>query len=335
MKVFLIISLFISLSSLSLPTEVKATAEETVGFSVQPELPENQIDNNVSYFDLRVEPEQEQALNVTIYNHSTEEMTIETSVHNASTNSNGLIVYEEQDTIDSSLENPITELVTLENDTVTISAGDSEVITATLNTPEAPFEGIKLGGLHFEKVPGEAEEETEGVTIQNRYAYVIGLQISESDEEVSPELLLQSITPTLVNYRTAVVTELQNSQPRLMNDVTVNAKVYEKNNSEVIRDVTQEEINMAPNSTMDFVIDWDNRPLEAGDYQLHLTATAGEETWEWEEEFVIEEETEVLNEDAVELEDSNNNWVIYISILLLLILIILILLIYIRRMKSK
>jgi len=323
-----------ALFSFSSPTEVIATEEERVDFSVQAKLPENRRNTEVSYFDLRVEPAQEQPLNVSVFNHGNEEITVENSIHNAFTNSNGIIVYEEQEKIDSSLNEPMTELVNLEDETITIPAGGLETVTATLNTPEESFPGVKLGGLRFEKVPDD-DEETEGVSIQNRYAYVIGLQISENDDEVPSELNLQSVTPTLVNHRTAVVAEIQNSQPKLMNNVTIDAQVYEENSSEVIREVTQENINMAPNSTMDFVIDWENQPLEAGNYQLHLIATEGENEWEWQEEFVISDEDEAINEEAVEIESTSNFSTVYILLLIGLIIVIVFLIIYIWRLKRK
>ncbi|RKQ34249.1 hypothetical protein D8M06_07655 [Oceanobacillus halophilus] len=55
-----------------------------------------------------------------------------------------------------------------------VPTGDSKTVTGSLSIPKYPFDAIKLGGLHFEKVP-EEEETTGGVNIQNKYGYVIGL----------------------------------------------------------------------------------------------------------------------------------------------------------------
>ena len=65
-----------------------------------------------------------------------------------------------------------------------------------------------LGGLHFEKVNQE-DESSQAVQIQNKYAYLIGIQLSENDHEVNPDLQLKNITPQLVNYRTAVVANIK------------------------------------------------------------------------------------------------------------------------------
>lgn len=140
----------------------------------------------------------------------------------------------------------------------------------------------------------------------------------------------------LVNHRPAVVARIQNSQPLLMEDVTIKAKVYEENSSKSIRETKQEGIQMAPNSTMDFVIDWNNEQLQAGTYQLKITATAGKNEWKWQEQFSISKEDEVINDNAVGLEDSTPNFVgWYITGILGLLVIILFLITYIRRLKKE
>lgn len=309
-------------------------ADENVGYSVQAELPDNQLDPSVSYFDLRVEPGQEQELQVTVFNHENEEITVRTVVYNASTNRNGLVVYEEQEEIDESLKTPISELVTFEETEWTIPAASAEVITATLNTPEASFDGIKLGGLHFEKVMEDTGAE-EGINIQNKYDYVIGLQISENDEEVEPALALASVAPELVNHRTAVVANIQNSQPVLMEDLHIEAKIYEEDETEPIQETEQNDIRMAPNSTMEFVIDWNNQPLQEGNYLLEMTATDGDQSWQWQETFTIDEEAETINESAVELEEEESAFGWYWIGIAVLAAIIIFLLIYIKRLKKK
>jgi hypothetical protein len=310
------------------------SAQEFVGFSVEAQLPDNQVNEQDSFFNLRMEPGQEQDIETVIYNNENNEITVRISVYNASTNSNGLVVYEEQDEMDSSLEQPVTDIVTLEEDEVVIPAGESVTFTAALTMPEESFDGIKLGGLHFEKVPEETDAE-EAVNINNQYAYVIGLQLSETDEEIDPELSLTSVEPKLVNHRTAVVVNLQNTRPVLMEEMRVDAQVYEEDSDEPIRTLEQENINMAPNSNMDVVIDWQNEPLAEGSYRVEVLASDGTDEWEWEEHFTSSGEASVLNESAVELETEDNNFIWYIAGVVLLIGIILILLVYIRKLKRK
>src|SRR5690625_5984441 len=106
--------------------------------------------------------------------------------------------------------------------------------------PNEEYDGIVLGGLNFEKVMDE-EEASEGVSLQNKYAYVIGVQLSENDHEVFPELELTSVQPELVNHRTAVVTNLQNSQPVLIEDMTVDAEIDKQGEKEPLKSKKQEQ----------------------------------------------------------------------------------------------
>jgi hypothetical protein len=308
-------------------------ADERVDFSVKAVLPKNQLDTGKSYFDLRMKPGQIQVIEVILYNnHPKEELLIEATINNATTNQNGLIVYDEEKDIDASLKTPVSEIVKFEEEEITIAAGESKTIKATISMPEEEFEGILLGGLHFQKVLQE-EQATEGVSIQNQYAYVIGLQLSENDQLVKPELKFLSVESKLVNYRTAVQARIQNSQPVLMENIKVNAEVYKDKDSEPYK-TSASEIKMAPNSTIDYTIDWENERLQAGNYLLKLKMDDGTDQWEWEEPFTIGDEVKAINKEAVEVEAANHqSW--YLIGLAGSLLVILLLVLYISRLKKK
>ena len=125
--------------------------EGDVEFSVKAIIPDNQIDTKKSYFDLRMKPKQKQEIETILYNSSDKEITINISVHNATTNQNGLIVYEQDSKIDPSLKVPLNTIVTVSDQKITIPAYRSKTITATIEMPDEEFDGMILGGLHFEK----------------------------------------------------------------------------------------------------------------------------------------------------------------------------------------
>lgn len=92
--------------------------------------------------------------------------------------------------------------------------------------------------------------------INNQYAYVIGLQVTEDeDQEAISNLNLTGIEPSLVNYRTAIIAKLQNNQPFILGNIDIEAEVYDANGQETIKTATLEAANFAPNSMLDFVID--------------------------------------------------------------------------------
>lgn len=313
-------------------TFVNVQAEEYVSFSVKAHLPENQLNKENSYFDLRVKPQDEQLLKTEILNHENEEITVKLSVRNATTNQNGMIVYEEIEAEGESNHPRLTELVTFEEEEIVIPGGESKIVSAKLKMPEEEFDGIVLGGLHFEKVPKE-ETDIDGLAIQNKYAYLIGVVLSENDREVVPELEYVEATADIVNHRTASVITIENKSPIIMEDLTIKAKVY-KEDSDLVKETKLNEVNMAPNSTMDVVVDWENHPFEDGKYYVEVKASHPSNTWEWEDSFyILKKDATMINSHAVKLEEPETfNYFILVTGIILIGTIIG-LLVYIYKLK--
>lgn len=178
----------------------------------------------------------------------------------------------------------------------------------------------------------ESDQNEESVQINNQYAYVIGLQVTEDeDHEANSNLNLTGIEPSLVNYQTAVVAKLQNDQPFILGNIDIEAEVYDANGQEAIKTATLEAANFAPNSSMDFVIDWENQYLEPGDYRLKLTASNDDEEWTWDEPFTITDDQAEISDDAVELESRWFTPQVFIGIIVVLVIIIIILLVVLRK----
>ena len=91
-KKFLIICIFIC-STLFISTKVDAAS---MGYSVKANIPENQIDKDKSYFDLKMKPNEEQAITLTVSNSSEEKIELNIVPNNAKTNQNGVIDYSEE-----------------------------------------------------------------------------------------------------------------------------------------------------------------------------------------------------------------------------------------------
>lgn len=328
-------ALSVALFSFVLSLPMIASAEEgDVGYSVRAILPENQIENGHSYFNLRVKPNDQQLLETEIFNHEAKPITVHLSVRNSSTNENGLIVYEDMEKHWDDDVLQLTEVLQFREETVVVPPKGSIKAFAELQMPDQPFDGVILGGLHFEK---EADDKrTEGVSIQNRYAYVIGVVLSQSDKEIPIDLQLKGVRAELVNHRTANVITLENRSPNIVEGLAIDAKIYQSDKTEPVKEKMKEQISMAPYTTIDFVIDWDNQKLEPGSYTAVVEAKVETSRWNWEESFTIEEnEAATINKEAVKLEDDkvNLNGFVLTSTSILLIIIIT-LLIYIRKLKK-
>lgn len=269
------------------------TEDNQVNYSVQAVLPEENQNPDVSYFDLIVEPGEELELQLLIHNNGTEEIEIDVTAVDASTNRNGLIIYNADVEIDSSLEEPLSAMVTLDEERVTVPAGESKEVTAELIVPEDEFDGVKLGGFRFQEAPAledEDDDSEQGIQIINEYVYTIGLMIRQNDDEVIPELDLLNINSDVENHRTAITVNIQNPTPTIIRNLEIVADVYDEENDELVLSTTLENASFAPNSNMNLFVNWDEQPLEKGDYRLELSVENDEDNWEWIEEFTVEDD---------------------------------------------
>lgn len=317
-KKYLFVLLFIPILLLSLSH--LAFASE-LNFSVSAVIPDNQVDKNQTYFDLHMEPNQKQTIEITMRNDTKEPVTVEVDVNTAMTNNNGVIDYSQADfERDPTLKVDITDLVDYEEE-ITVEANSSITYPIQVKMPAEEVSGILLGGIHFNEKKEEKPKE-EKAQIENKFAYVIGLKMGMNEPEVEPSLELNEVKATQINYRNAVTANLQNTEPTIVSPLEVEAKVFKEKGKNALFASQNDDIGMAPNSNFDYAINWDNKEFKPGTYRLELTAINEEEKWEWEKFFTIEDdEAKELNKEAVELEKDYIMWYIIGGIILLLILL--------------
>nr|WP_315528824.1 DUF916 and DUF3324 domain-containing protein [Carnobacterium maltaromaticum] len=315
-------------------------AEETMAYSVKANIPENQINKTLTYFDLKMEPSQRQELTLTVSNSSDEKATILISPNVAMTNQNGVIDYSQlKGKIDSTMKNPLTSIISKAQE-VTLEAKETKEVQFTVQMPEKEFDGVILGGFYISKKEDKSKtkDKDKDVQIKNKYSYVIGLQLRENTNEVRPVMKLNEIKPALLNYRTAVTANLHNTEATIVKELDIDAKVMKKGSTKVLHETTKKGLSMAPNSNFDFPINWDNQSLDPGTYTLQLVAQSGEEKWAFEKEFKItSKDSTNLNKEAVELEKAEPNWMFIISVVVgvtLFLIVVVIFFIY-RHQKKK
>lgn len=313
---------FIFLNALSM---FRIFANEGVYFSVSSVIPENQIDKNLSYFNLKVLPSSLQELKVKIFNNKKHEIKVKAMVTPATTCRNGFISYTNLTNYDESLKYPLPDILKLSQSEYTVLAGGVATATALLNMPKEAFNGIILGGLVFTKAEDsfETEKENQGAAqIENEYQYVVGVMLSENNDKVKANMNLKYIKSTLANYHTSLAINLQNDMPVIIPNLKISATVYKKGKSEIYKSSEKENIKMAPNSNFDFMVDWQNNKFEAGEYRVHVVAQNEEYFWEWDENFTITpQQANDTNKDAVDLINSVPNWVYILLVGLVLILV--------------
>lgn len=298
---------------------VTAKAQTSGDFSVHAVIPDNQVDRRQTYFDLRMKPGDTQTIQFTINNSRAEELVARVQLNAASTGRNGLIVYTEPSVRDDSLKVSITDVARLSADTVTVPAFGAKAVTIDIHMPDEELDGVILGGIAVSADSGETTQAAGGVALENTITYVIGLKLTENDNEIAPDFDLTAIKPALVNHKTAVVATLHNKAPRIVKSMAVAAQVYRLGSNTVLYGLDIENAEMAPLSKGDFVINWGNKTLQTGTYRLKMTAKYEEKTWEWDENFTIAGEVADINNGAVGIEKNYTLFYLISALILLLI----------------
>ncbi|MBD9366693.1 DUF916 and DUF3324 domain-containing protein [Leuconostoc mesenteroides] len=315
-------------------------------FTVNTNIPDNQIDKKKTFFNLKVQPKQRQRVTVKLTNTTVNDITVNVSVNSAKTNANGVVEYGKTNIkIDKSLKYPITDLVKYPSN-VTVPANSSKEVPFDITMPKEGYDGIILGGIVFQQKDSEAMKNSssvKGTSIQNHYAYAVALSLKESDKQVVPNLNLLKVNPGQNNARNVINAQLQNDKSILLSNVKVTAKVYARNAKKPVYSSVTRDMQIAPNSSFKYPIALNGTEMKAGNYTLKLdvigTAYDKSKTWHFTKNFTIKsKQARDLNKSDVDVKanTNNSNWLyILIGAALLIIIIILIVVIILQRKKNS
>ncbi|MGJ8730861.1 DUF916 and DUF3324 domain-containing protein [Listeria aquatica] len=318
----------------------RPAAAAEMNFAVQAIIPGNQIDKSQTYFDLRMKPGQKQDIEVELRNDTKKDVTVEIQANTAITNDNGVVEYNSPDKKkDPSLKVNFKDIANVQKE-AKLKAGTSQKVKVHLKMPDQLFNGVVLGGLYFTEKEDESNKPKEKKNenqIINRYAYTIGVQLTETDKQVKPNLVLNSVKPAQINFRNAINANIQNDQAAIVKDMTIEAKIYKKGGSDVLYESTQKNLRMAPNSNFNFGVGLDNKPFKPGKYEFKGVAKIGDKKWILNKEFTIQDkEAKDFNNKAVQLE-KDHTWIYILvgAVVIVLLLAIISYLIYRLKHKSK
>lgn len=322
--------LFYLLFSTGNPSVVKA--DSSVNFSIEAIPNKFQVDSGVTYFDLRMAANQKTDVRIRIYNHSSYDQTFLTSVRNATTNGNGLIVYEQKKPL-ALAPVSLTEMIRPATKSVFIKGGESKVISLPLQIPNE-LTGTVLAGIRVEKKFSEGDTEKDTIGIQNRHAYIIGLKVRSEIKDLSPELTYEGIRAKSYLTRPNVLVKLANLAPTITQPMKFEA-VVTKNKKVVVR--KKMNVRFAPSTYMTVPIETMGI-LKAGTYQMAVRVEGKERTWKWNDEFkVTEKQVKQMEENIPKIEKNPNSFIGEWSkeLMIASALIIFLLLGYIYRLKKQ
>lgn len=286
------------------------------GFLYEIKKPANQ-QGDPGYFDLLMKAKQKQTVQLILKNPSDQDVTVEVNLNSAKTNMHGVMEYGPTKLKnDQSLIYDFADVVKGPKK-VTVPKKSEKELPLEITMPAESFKGKIVGGIQLQKSEDETQlGQVKGATVLNKYAYVIAMVLSESQETILPELELNKLVPGQANYRNVIYGDFSNVTAEFLNDLSIDVKIMSVKNADVLYEKKKAGMRMAPNSQMLFPISLEGKKMLPGVYRGQIVATAGEQKWEWEEKFEItDEEADKYNQLDVSLvQDKSLNWLVIILI---------------------
>ncbi|MBP1044672.1 DUF916 and DUF3324 domain-containing protein [Enterococcus sp. BWM-S5] len=292
------------------------------GFTYSINFPDNQMEEDIGYFKLKMSQGQEQTIQISLSNPSTEIVEINVSLNGAKTNQNGVIEYGDSDIEnDPSLKFDFTDIVT-GPDSITLEPGETKHLAMKIQMPDTGIDGVIAGGIQLMRANQDEQASDEGGSrIINQYAYVVGVLLQESEDLPEADLALNSVYADQDNHRNAIFVDFSNVIASYLNDMTVEVQINKKGNNSVLYERKQTAMRMAPNTFLKFPISMNGERMAAGEYTAAILVTSGNRKWEWSEDFEItNEEADKFNERDVGLvQEKGLDWkliaIIVVSVL--------------------
>lgn len=329
-------ALILLLVSFFLLVPQPALADSLNSFDVVATLPENQLDQAVTYFDLLMKPDQEQTLTLSVTNRLETTLPLELSLNKALTNGSGVVEYSGtlEDTATSPLPN-IEELMTLSDNALVLQPNETKEIQLKIHMPSDKFLGVLAGGLYIKQVASEQQQEG---NITNLFSREIAILLRTDKTIVKPQLAILSATAIQENARNVIEAVIDNQSATYLSDVTVTTSITQ--GKQKILNTTKEDMKIAPNSQFHYRIPLSGEPFEAGTYTVNLEVTSGKDQWQGSPTFTIQsKEAAALNQRDVSIQAMTSpipwSTIILVSVLLMFALLLGYLMHHNRQLKQK
>lgn len=315
-------------------------AANNVGYNVSAKLPSNQINKQNSFFDLRMNSNQTQKLQVRVYNVTNEEINVKTAIHTAWTSAAGTIDYvNSAKSYDSSLRYKMSDITKIQGKkTITIPAGSSRLVTAEVKIPKTSFNGVILGGWYFQRTDSKVTGNVKGAgNLKSQYSYVIGMKYTMG-KVPNPSMSLGKVGAGLSNYHRGVIADIRNTTSVIIPNLKTTTTITNRDGGGVVQKAKQENVQMAPNTTYSYPMLYGKTALKAGHYHLHMVVKNTDHEWVFDRDFTITQaQANNYNKNSVDNTGVNIWLLVALGALGMLILILLILLIIylIRRKRRK
>lgn len=271
--------------------------DQMVGFRVEPVTSVHQVDPKVEYFYLKEKPGVQDKVKLKLINTESQPKKIELHLNNASTNSNGLIVYEHAKA-EKTIKIPMTQLAQLSEQEVDVPARSVKEVEVRVKTPTQSFSGISLGGIVIQEKPKSAHKSG----ISNLYSYTVGLVVTESEHPQlygHTNLKLSSVKAGVKNGYKVIEARILNPYPEIFNQAEVEGEIR-TSKGKVLYKQQLAHVGIAPQTIFPLSFDTGKLDLKAGNYLFKGKVKAAGKEWNFEQKFKItKSKAYTLNKMAV------------------------------------
>lgn len=246
------VSINVAESTADVDAPVQSGSEYISYISVKPEFPENQINPDASYLDLKMVPGQVEMIPIQVKNNFKEPLNVYIRPETAVTGESGRVVYQpdlEKTPYDPSLTYPFTSLSHISDDNISLVPGETKTINLIIEMPEEPVDGMILGGVRF-STDNEFMTHAVDLTKENIDDYILGVRLIENEEEVPVALVLQDVFLDYLKNQNMFRLKLQNPTSVPITNMHIEASIYKSNSNKQLYSSILEDWMMAPNSNV-------------------------------------------------------------------------------------
>jgi membrane-associated HD superfamily phosphohydrolase len=308
----------------------------SVEYSVVPEKSAKQVDQNQSYFDLKLAPGKKEVVTVAVHNNTNKAIVVETNVDRLTTNSNGVVEYTNSNQRQNvKLKYKINDLVKASTNQIKLAAKATQKVTYTVQQPAEKYDGVLAGGINFVKKNNDDAKQKSNMSVKNQYGYSIAIILHGNKDLAKHTVTAGKAEVKQSNKRNSVYVPIKNETAAFLNKVKVDGKVFRAGSDKVIYTNKMENAQVAPNSVYDFPISTNETALKPGKYTVKVNVESKGEKWQFTKYFEITRTQSVkLNKTAV-LKKEDHTRAIISAIILVLVALILIILWFLRRKNRE
>ncbi|MDR2278879.1 WxL protein peptidoglycan domain-containing protein [Vagococcus fluvialis] len=313
---------------------------ETYDMPVQIEtvLPDNQKNQSVSYFDLKMSPSDKQKVTIKVSNVTAEPLKFKVNYSDAKTTSEGNIEYSENENL--KLETPLNysfkEIVSGPGELI-VPAKSTEEVEFLLSMPEKSYDGSIAGGVEFLQ---EINEEEQGALVTQR-SYLVGFKLSETDVKLPIDIDLGKTIVGTKNYKSAIIVPVNNLVGDYVEELAIQVEIIDESDQTIVMQSEKKMMRMAPFSTLEFPLYIEESLLAVGEYGMNVKVTAQDNfSKKWQQGFsVTKKDLELMKENQDLWNEGNRRAsqkkVFFLILVITLVTLLIIILIRINHLRNK